>query len=156
MSQQSWKPEQTSLLTPYIMVRDADASLAFYQKAFGFEGTVMMRDPDGKGVHAEVRRDGDLIAMFATEGSFGSPQQSPVTSGQMSPIGLYVYCEDVDALAARAAAEGAELVGAIETQFWGDRTACLRDPNGYNWTFATQVAEFDPSKIPPGFSSSFE
>lgn len=113
MSQQSWKPAQTALLTPYIMVRDADASLAFYTHAFGFEGAVMMRDPDGKGVHSEVRRDGDLIAMFATEGSFGSPQQSPASSRQVSPIGLYDYCEDVDALAASAVDAGADLIGSV-------------------------------------------
>lgn len=155
MSQQSWMPEQTHLLTPYIMVKDADASLDFYQRAFGFEGSVMMRDPAGKAVHAEVRRNGVLIAMFATEGAFGSTQQSPASSGSPSPVGLYMYCEDVDALVARAVAAGAEAVGEVDTQFWGDRTGCLRDPDGYGWTFATQVADFDPSKIPPGFKSDF-
>jgi len=153
MSQRSWKPENTHLLTPYIMVKDADASLAFYQRAFGFEGAVMMRDSGGKVVHAEIRKEGNLVAMFATEGAFGSPQKSPATSGVPAPISLYVYCEDIDQFIAHARAEGAEVMGEIEDQFWGDRICCVQDLDGYNWTFATQVGDFDPSRIPDGIQA---
>jgi uncharacterized glyoxalase superfamily protein PhnB len=34
--------------------------------------------------------------------------------------------------------------------FWGDRMVRLRDPDGYLWSFATKVGEFDPSKMPKG------
>jgi len=33
--------------------------------------------------------------------------------------------------------------------FWGDRIAKILDFDGYSWTFATKVREFDPSKMPP-------
>jgi uncharacterized glyoxalase superfamily protein PhnB len=38
----------------YLTVKDADAALAFYQKAFGFEKKMAMPGPDGKTMHAEV------------------------------------------------------------------------------------------------------
>jgi uncharacterized glyoxalase superfamily protein PhnB len=35
-------------------------------------------------------------------------------------------------------------------QFWGDRIAVFKDPDGYHWTFATNVGEFDAAKAPKG------
>jgi uncharacterized glyoxalase superfamily protein PhnB len=32
--------------------------------------------------------------------------------------------------------------------FWGDRLCKLMDPDGIIWNFATNVADFDPSKAP--------
>lgn len=150
MTQRDWMPDNTNPLTPYLMVKDAERTLAFYKSAFGFEGSVMLRDEHGAPMYCEARYLDTTLVMFAPEGTFGSPQKAPLTSGEPSPIGLYVYCEDVDALVARAVGVGAEAVGGVGTQFWGDRTGCLRDPDGYVWTFATKVAEFDPAKVPPG------
>jgi uncharacterized glyoxalase superfamily protein PhnB len=35
-----------------------------------------------------------------------------------------------------------------EDKFYGDRVCALTDPSGYTWYFATNVADFDPSKAP--------
>ena len=61
---------------------------------------------------------------------------------------LYVYCEDVDALFARAVAAGAKAIKPPQDQFYGDRTCTVEDQDGYWWNFATNVADFDPSKAP--------
>jgi hypothetical protein len=37
MSQRPPRPQGCPWLTPYLVVRDADAAIEFYQKAFGFE-----------------------------------------------------------------------------------------------------------------------
>ena len=37
MTNQQWRPEHASLITPYLTVRDAEAAAQFYTAAFGFE-----------------------------------------------------------------------------------------------------------------------
>ena len=32
--------------------------------------------------------------------------------------------------------------------FYGDRICCVADPDGHTWNFATNVADFDPTKAP--------
>lgn len=134
-------------LSPYLTVRDGDASIAFYETAFGFrtEGMVM-RDNDGRVMHAGMRL-GDACIMFAPQG-MSSEMRAPADSGAPISLSLYVYVPDIDALAARAAAAGAGVVQQPADQFWGDRIAIFTDPDGYQWTFATNVGDFDASKAP--------
>ena len=49
-------PKQNNMpwLTPCFTVKDVDASVAFYQKAFGFEKRFSMPGADGRTMHAEV------------------------------------------------------------------------------------------------------
>lgn len=145
MSNRPAKPAGMSWISAYLTVRDSDASLDFYQRAFGFEKKLAMPGPDGKTKHAEMTyRDG--VIMFGPEGN--CPTRTPASSGIDSPIGLYIYCNDVDAAFARATAAGAQAVSPPTDMFYGDRICSLRDPDGYVWHFATNVADFDPSKAP--------
>lgn len=140
------RPPNWPALSPYMTVRDAAASLAFYEAAFGFkvEGEVM-RDGSGQIMHAGMRL-GDACIMFASQG-MGAEMRAPVDSGGIG-LSLYVYVADVDALAARALRAGADMRQAPADQFWGDRIAIFVDADGYHWTFATHVGEFDASKAP--------
>lgn len=141
------RPPNWPALSPYMTVRDAAASVAFYEAAFGFkvEGE-LMRDDSGQIMHAGMRL-GDACIMFAPQGM--DPQmRAPVEVGGGFGLSLYVYVADVDALAARALRAGADLQQAPADQFWGDRIAIFVDPDGYHWTFATHVGEFDASKAP--------
>jgi uncharacterized glyoxalase superfamily protein PhnB len=74
--------------------------------------------------------------------------KSPATAGVRPSSLLYVYCDDVDALFKRATTAGAAVEMSPQDMFWGDRTCTLIDPDGYLWCFATNVADFDPSKAP--------
>jgi PhnB protein len=136
-------------LSLYMTVRDANVSVKFYEAAFGFKLTgETMKDAAGRIQHAGMRL-GDAAIMFAPE----DPQnamRAPVTSGATDSLTLYIYVADVDALARRATRAGATLIQAPADQFWGDRIAVFKCPDGYHWTFATHVSEFDPSKIPTG------
>jgi PhnB protein len=155
MSSPSSKPEVNEhgapvgwpQLTPYMTVRDAEASIEFYRSAFGFElvGEVM-KDQSGRVQHAGMRL-GDAAIMFAPENE-ASPMRAPAASGAVDSLSLYIYVPEVDALARRAADAGAEVLEEPADQFWGDRIAVFKCPNGYHWTFATHVADFDPTKAP--------
>jgi uncharacterized glyoxalase superfamily protein PhnB len=148
MSKRPPRPPEYPWLTPYLIVQDADASIEFYQKAFGFEKRMAMPGPDGKTMHVEMTWR-DAMIMFSPLCPSGEwPSRPPVTSKVASPITPYIYCDDVDALFARATAAGAKAVRSPQDQFYGDRTCTVEDPDGYWWSFATNVADFDPSKAP--------
>jgi len=147
MSKRPARPPGTPWLSPYLTVKDADAALGFYQRAFGFEKRFAFPGPDGRTNHAEMVWQ-DALIMFGPEGSSGCEAKAPATSAIDSPVHLYVYCDDVDALYARATKAGAKSVLPPQDMFWGDRICKLLDPDGHCWNFATNVADFDPSKAP--------
>jgi PhnB protein len=147
MSKRPARPANMSWLSPYLVVRDANAALDFYQRAFGFEKQMAMPGPDGRIMHAEMTYR-DMVIMFGPECDSGGRAQAPATSGVSSPVGLYLYCDDVDALYQRATAAGAKAVSPPTDMFYGDRVCTLNDPDGFTWSFATNVADFDPAKAP--------
>lgn len=55
----------------------------------------------------------------------------PARSGASHQVTVEV--DDVDAMAARLAARGAEIVEPPTDQSWGMRSATLRDPDGHLW-----------------------
>jgi PhnB protein len=150
MSKRSPCPPDYPWLIPYLVVKDGEAAIAFYEKAFGFAKRMAMPGKDGKAMHVEMTWRGSMI-MFGSEAAAeagGWTHRSPATSGVASPVSAYVYCDDVDALFARAVAAGAKAIRPPQTMFYGDRVCTLEDPDHYWWSFATNVADFDPSKAP--------
>jgi PhnB protein len=149
MSKRPAKPANMSWLSPYLCVKDCDKASDFYQKAFGFEVKFAMKMPDGRTGHTEMTFK-DASIMFGPEHAWGQhgTVQAPVTSGIASPVQLYVYCDDVNALFDRAKAAGAQVVAAPSDMFYGDRVCKLKDPDGHDWCFATNTADFDPAKAP--------
>jgi len=135
---QSACPPGASWVSPYIAVRNIDAVLPFYQKAFGFKLMDAPLGEDGSIWHAEFRYQGQLL-MFGKAGAYDSTVKPPVESGVESPINLYLYCEDVDAFYAQAVKAGAVSLAAPEPTFWGDKMCRLQDPDGYLWCFATRI-----------------
>ena len=127
---------QRQTITAALVVKDADAAIAFYGKVFGakVDGPIM-RGPSGKGVmHAELR--------FGDAKVFLSDEFPPM--GVYSPVhyggtgsSLQLYVEDVDRCYADAVAAGATSVMAAQDQFWGDRYAQVIDPFGHRWGIAT-------------------
>ena len=55
------------------------------------------------------------------------------------PCALQVYVPDTDAAYHRALKAGASSLVEPSNQFYGDRTASVRDSCGNNWYIATQV-----------------
>jgi PhnB protein len=80
--------------------------------------------------------------------------RAPAASGATDSLSLYVYVSDVDALAARAERAGAKVLQRPADQFWGRPDRGLKDPDGYHWTFATNVGEFDAGKGANGLRPS--
>jgi len=136
-------PDGYHTLTPYMTVRDAARAIEFYKQAFGATEKGVMKGPDGKVMHAELKI-GDSIVMLADEfPQFGSV--APPSSG--SGTGLHIYTEDVDSAFDRAVTAGATVEMPVMDMFWGDRYGKLVDPFGHKWSIATHKKDMSPEEI---------
>ena len=64
-----------------------------------------------------------------------------------SPVMIYLYVKDVDAVVAQAVAAGARLVHPVQDQFYGDRSGGLEDPFGHIWHVATHKEDVSPKEL---------
>ena len=131
-------PEGYHTLTPYMTVRDAARAIEFYKQAFGAVERGVMKGPDGKIMHAELRI-GDSIVMLGDE----FPPQSIGGTG----MGLHIYVEDVDSAFDRAIGAGATIEMPVSDMFWGDRYGKLLDPFGHKWSIATHTRDMSIEEI---------
>jgi PhnB protein len=137
-------PDGYHTVTPYLIVKDAARAIEFYKNAFGATELMRMADPNGKVGHAEIRV-GDSHVMLADEfpdKGFHGPQSLGGSS-----VGLVLYVEDVDAVAARAVAAGAKVLQPVKDQFYGDRSGTFTDPFGHVWTISTHKEDLSPEEV---------
>ena len=139
--------------TPYLICRGASDAIEFYKKAFGATETFRLAAPGGKIGHAEIRIGKHAIVMIADEHpDMGA--RSPQTIGG-TPVSVYIYVEDVDAVARQAEAAGAKLLRPVADQFYGDRSVHLEDPFGHRWGFATHKEDLSFEEIKKRAASRF-
>lgn len=139
-----WKPSGYGTLTPYLIVRGAGEAMEFYKKIFGAVERMRMPMPDGRIVHAEMQL-GDSVLMLADE-MIEMGARSPATVGG-TPVGLCLYVKDVDAVYHKALQAGAKSERAPTDQFYGDRSARVRDPFGHQWTLMTHIEDVSPEEM---------
>lgn len=145
-------PEGFHTITPSIVVRDAPKAIDFYKRALGAEEIMRMPGPTGSIMHAELRI-GDSVVMLSDE----MPEmgvKSPKAYGG-TPIGFYIYVENVDAAWKRALDAGARQLNPLTEMFWGDRTGRLEDPFGHTWTLAQHTRDLTPEEIKKGQEAFF-
>jgi uncharacterized glyoxalase superfamily protein PhnB len=137
-------PDGYHTLTPYMTVRDAARAIDFYKKAFGAVERGVMKGPDGKVMHAELKI-GDSVFMLADEfPEYGA--LSPQSTGGAG-MGLHIYLEDVDSAFDRAVQAGANVEMPVSDMFWGDRYGKLADPFGHKWSIATHKRDMSPEQM---------
>jgi PhnB protein len=119
-------------LYPFLAVRDTDAAIAFYEKAFG--ATVRQRVEAPGGVVVAVLEIGGLPFGVATQApELGTP--SPETVGATT-VRVSLHVDDPDAAAARAVAAGASEMFPVADQPYGLRQGRIVDPFGHHWLIA--------------------
>ena len=130
-------PDGYHSVQPYLIFKKAAAAIAFYTKAFGAKERMRMEDK-GRIAHAELQI-GDSCIMLADENpAIGA--YSPEHFGG-SPITMQVYVNDCDAVYKKAIAEGGKSEREPADQFYGDRTAGVKDPFGYTWWVSTHIKD---------------
>jgi PhnB protein len=129
-------PKGFHTVTPYLVVINGSAAIAFYKKAFGAKEVLRHKTPDGKVLNAQLKI-GDSMVMLSDEFP-GADTRSPLSLGT-STVTLHIYTDDVNKLWARAVAAGARIIMPLNNQFWGERYGQLADPFGHRWSLSQQV-----------------
>lgn len=137
-------PDGYPQLTPYICVDGAAQAIEFYGKVFGAQERMRMPSPGGRIGHAELQI-GEAVVMLSDEHPEMGVRGPKSVGGTATTLSLYV--EDVDAVVAKAEAEGAKVLRPVENQFYGDRSGQIEDPFGHRWSIATHVEDVPPDEM---------
>jgi len=135
-------PKGYSTVTPVLTMQDTRKAIAWYEKALGAKEQSVSEGPDGKVMHASIRL-GTSYLMLHDEMA-GS--KAPRAFGG-SPVELFLYVDDCDAVFKRAVDAGAEGKVKPSDPFWGDRWGVFTDPFGLSWSVATHKEDLAKDEI---------
>ena len=136
------KTEPTIALS--LTVKDAASALNFYSTALGAVEVFRMPAPDGGVAHAEfmIGNTRIYISDEAEEWhAFAMPE------GTTASCLFSIMTEDCDSAFHRAIEAGAQSLSEPENKFWGTRSALIKDPFGYRWSFNQMVEELSPDEM---------
>ena len=121
-----------SALYPFLAVRDTDAAIDFYAKAFAAIVRQRLEAPGGL-VVAVLEIAGMPFGVATESAELGTP--SPESAG-VTTVRVSLHVDDPDAAAARAIAAGATEMFPVEDQPYGLRQGRVVDPFGHHWLIA--------------------
>ena len=135
------RPQGHHTITPSFAVQNAAKVIDFLEKAFG--GTVVDRydGPGGSVSHAEVMIGDSVIMLGEAMPDHGYPA---------TPAMLSYYVDDspaVDATYKRALEFGATSVSEPKDQFYGYRSATVKEAGGNRWTICAVVEEVSKEEM---------
>ncbi|HEU5160886.1 MAG TPA: VOC family protein [Streptosporangiaceae bacterium] len=139
-------PDSYRRVTPTLIVQGGAKAIEFYSEVF--EATERMRypGPGGTIIHAELEI-GDAVVMLEDEFPDRGTKAPPKDGLDGSPVFLFIYVDNVDAVVERAAKLGATVKRPPEDQFYGDRDAFIIDPFGHGWTVASHVEDVTEEEL---------
>jgi len=115
-------------VTPFVHPTSAATYIDFLTRALGAK-QLALYEHDGRVAYAAVRIGDAVLEM-------GEPHEpDPMSSS------FYLHVEDCDAVYQSAIEAGATSLWPPTDQAWGDRTAGLVDPFGYQWMPATRLKD---------------
>ncbi len=126
MKSQNYKPEGFQDVVPYLTVRGSQKLVAFLKQAFNAQELSVYLDPAGRIAHGLLKVGDSMLEL-----SEGTDQWPPM------PGSIHFYVPDVDATYKRALQAGGTSLQAPTDQFYGERSAAVRDMCGNNWYLAT-------------------
>ena len=132
------RPDGHHVVTPAFIVKGVPQVLAFLERAFGGKVVEKYEGPDGTVHHAEIRL-GDSVVM-AGEAGHGMDAM---------PASFSYYVDDaaaVDAAYQRAVDAGATGERPPADQFYGYRSATVRDAGGNRWTICAVIEQVSPEE----------
>jgi len=124
----SW-PKGVAAVT--LFVEDLDAAKQFYRDVFGLP--VAFEDDDS----AVFNFGNTLVNLLKTTAARELIEPALVAGRESgSRLQFTIAVDDVDAMCAKLATRGVELLNGPIDRPWGVRTASFRDPGGHIWEIA--------------------
>lgn len=142
-------PQGFHTVTPYIIVQNAAGYIEFLKKAFGATEKSRVTKESDRVAHATLQI-GDsciMLAEAATEGAWAADWGT-------SPVTLYVYVPNADAVYEQALQAGAFSIMEIADQLYGDRTGCVKDAWGNKWCIATHLEDVPDEEVEKRFAAA--
>ena len=127
-------PKGYSTLTTYLVTQDVDALINFMTTTFDARETFRGGPGSEGGLHCEVEI-GDSKLMV------GGGAAGLKWRGTPMPSAFHIYVPDCDATYARALKAGAASIDKPTDQFYGERSATVKDAAGNSWYIATRKGE---------------
>ena len=127
-----------------LTVTDASKALKFYSEALGAEELFRLPTPEGGVAHAEfmIGNTRIYISDEAEEWhAFAMPE------GTTASCLFSIMTEDCQRSYDRAIKAGAESLSEPMNYFWGTRSALIKDPFGYRWSFNQIIENVSPEEI---------
>jgi PhnB protein len=145
-------PDGYDALIPSMVVRDAAKAIEFYRTVFGATERVRMNYPDSpKIAHAEISIRNHVLMLGDENPQMGA--LAPQPGGAPPPQSVMIYVDDVDAVVAKALANGAKSLMPVTDMFWGDRYGKFIDPFGHQWGVATHTRDVTPQECDEAMKS---
>ncbi len=141
------------VVEPRLVVSDAAAAIAFYERALGATEIARFADKRlGKVVHAEIRIGSCTLQLLDEAPDWGN--LAPTSLGN-SPVLMHLSVASADDVAERMVAAGAEVVIPVEDRFYGAREGRLRDPYGHLWVVSQHLSDVADEDIQRGIEELF-
>ncbi len=138
---------------PYLRVHSAAEAIAFYVRAFGASELFRLTEPSGRIGHAEIEI-GPATIMLADE----YPESGIVGPRSLggTTFSIHLHVGDVDSAFAQAVEAGAEVVRPLQDQFYGERSATVRDPFGHEWLLGGHLETVTTEEMQRRYTAMFE
>ena len=130
------RPEGYQAVIPYLVVDHAEKVIGFIKQVFGATELSRMTHPDGSVGHTELRIEDSVIMLGGAKDQW-----------KAMPTMLYLYVKNVDDVYRRAVAAGGVSIQEPADQFYGDRTAAVRDMSGNQWWISTHKEEVSAEEM---------
>lgn len=124
----SYKPEQYTSVSPYLVVAGASNTIDFLKRVFDASELCLHSAPDGRVMHAEIKIDDSVIMI--SDGAEGWPAV---------PAHIHVYVKDVDLTYKLALDAGAESIQVPVQKQDEDKRGGVKDSGGTTWWISTRV-----------------
>jgi PhnB protein len=123
-------PEGYHSITPHLINENASRLIEFLKQAFDAQELNRLSGPDGRVLHAEIQIVDSMLMIGEATGEW-----------KAMPASLALYVPDVDATYKRALDAGAVSLREPADQFYGDRSAGVKDLAGNHWWIATHIED---------------
>ncbi len=123
-------------VTPVLTVQGAAKLIDFLTQAFDAKEIYRLAGPAGAVMHAEVKIGNSMVMLDEANDEC-----------TVMPARIVLYVEHADALYKRALEAGATSVREPSDQFYGDRSAGVKDFVGNQWWIHTHIEDVSPEEI---------